>query len=168
MNRLIERWYPIVFSSLFIFIFHFVLMPLFGIKILGNLSHIISMSYTLSGIMLGFVGVMIGVVVSLNDSKLLVVIKKANANNLLKEYIKVAFYSSIGTLCVSLLFLFIGSEDLQGVPWIGVDLLVFLLILMVLTSYRMIDILFDIAGINENYDNENNLWNNKPYSPDKV
>ena len=168
MNRFIERWYPIIFSLIFIVLFHFILMPTFQEKILNNIFNIISVVSTLSGVMLGFVGVIIGVIVSINDSNLMKFIQKVNANELLKEYIRVAFYINIGTLITSQIILFIVPEKHQLTPWFCIDILVFLLLLMILTSYRIINLLFYIANINKSAKNENNLWNEEPYSPDKV
>lgn len=167
MQIFIERWRPFFFCILFIIAFHFWLMPTYSYIIIKNTPNIISTSSTLASVFLGFIGVIIGVIVSVHDSKIIKLLKQAHLYNLLKEYIRVSFYSCILTLSFSIILLFISPENIFDISWWYIEILTYFIFLMIATSLRIIDILFAITGIDKS-DNDNNLWTEKTYSPDKV
>ena len=168
MERWLERWIPTILTVAFAINFHFLIMPAYSGNILKNFNSILSMSSTLASVLFGFVGVIIGVVVSINHSYLMIHIKRANAYSLLKEYIWGSFIGCVLTLICSASYIFIIPDDLSTIPWMYIEILASLLCWVITTSIRMIVILFELAELNRTKNNKNNLWNNDAYSPDRV
>lgn len=167
MERLLERWWPLTLTLVLTIVFHIFIMPVYSDKILSNLNNILSMTSTLSSVLLSFVGVIIGVVGSLAHSSLLSAIKQAEAYGLLREYIFVSFLGCMLALIYSIILIFVTPDNNTFMYWLYFDVLVCLLTWMITTSARMIMILFELVGLNRPH-NKNNLWNEKPYSPDHV
>ena len=106
---------------------------------------LLNMSLAISGISLGFIGTMIGVVLSIMDTNIMCQIYKHNADKILIRYIAEAAILNLILFAISTVFLLWADEGAPDLIFSSVWLLVF--VMAVLCSFRIIHLLFKIMCV---------------------
>ena len=92
MPRLWERVYPYVITVLLVLIYRYMLSSLLDPILQSNTTNIINSIITISSILLSFVGVMLGVLISVKNTAIVKVLDAQNALSDLMRYVKEACF----------------------------------------------------------------------------
>lgn len=142
-TRIIERFYPYLVTFIILFINHFFFKNTVEV-FQENPSNIISTLMTLSTVSLGFVCAMVGVLISIKDSSIMKLLKSKNALNDLFKYVKEACFFDFISLGFSMYF-FMTLKESSNILQFHAYLLLSLMLILILSSYRMISILFALT-----------------------
>ncbi|AGB42050.1 hypothetical protein Halha_2167 [Halobacteroides halobius DSM 5150] len=147
-SQLFQKWYPPI-GALIITI---IVVNIFGFcSSFTNFNKLLDGAIMFSSIILGFLGVLLGILFTLRDLKLIKVIFEHTKKKTLLNYFRAALISGISIVVISC-FLYIRAEindfiisgvKLDLVNYIT-DLWVFLVFYFGLTSQRIVSIMMDI------------------------
>lgn len=163
-NKNIEKLYPYVISLLILALFHFLYKLYQDNLIIQRFSDLLNISLTLSGISLGFIGTMIGAILSITNSKVMSIIYSENADIDLMNYIREAAIVNLLVLFFSIVLLLTAKPNENPsfliYPWF------FVFVCSFLCSFRIIHLLFSLLdAVNKEHRAKHN---NKVHIPDKT
>lgn len=164
-KRLFERLYPLLFSIVLLSIYFFYLENIYGNSIAKDTSNIITITITLSSIFLGFIGVMIGAIISLKFTAAMDILIQYHAIKDLVSYVKWAFYADCLSLVFSIYSLLTTSSD-TVFSTTHTYIFLFLIMYMVLSTIRIIQVLFAFIDVKDiKFHGYKNLADKKKYIP---
>ena len=163
-NRKSERYYPFVLPLLAVIIYHAYAMQTPDNLIVQKFPDWLNISITLSGIALGFLGTMIGAVLSITSSTVMDFIYSQKVDHLLMQYIRGAAVINLLVLLFSIALLVTSSTPIVPPIWLLYPWLYFFCSSF-LCSYRIIHLLFMLLGAVNN-ENRAKHQKRKVYSPE--
>lgn len=167
MRRLWERTYPYILTIICTFLYHFCIPSDFKNILRGNIPNIAMSLISLAGIFLSFIGAILGVLVSIKNTKFESVLNENKATRDLINYIKECFFFSFVSFVVGVFLLMIYSSS-ELVDEKTTDIIIIVLLLMIFSAYRVILILFAFVERPSILGLHNNLWNKETFTPKKV
>ncbi|MGD7050765.1 hypothetical protein [Rossellomorea marisflavi] len=108
-----------------------------------NLPNILNAIVTVSAIIIGFMGTMASVLISLTNSKVMDKIRKKKAEKVLAGYIKISIIAGLLLALYSLSLNLFENYSGKGSNWMLIALVV-LTIFFLLSSYRIFNVLLNI------------------------
>lgn len=157
--RVLEKYYPKIFV-LCTLAMCYIFRDYLCLNLANKLDKLFNATLTLSGIFLGFIGVMYGVLLSLKDSKVMELLSKYNGIDDLKKYIREAFIADLIALFGSLIYLIFTPQCyVNAIIYINLAITIY----MIATSYRMIRLLSQL--VDTSYGENNPRFNKKIHTP---
>lgn len=143
-ERIIERFYPYIITSIILIIYYLYFPNDATDVFVKKPFNLITLLMTLSSVSLGFVCAMIGVLISLKDSSIMKLLKSKNALKDLFRYVQESCIFDFISLAFSMYF-FITLKENSTLLQIHAYLLLSFMLIIILSSYRMIRILFSLT-----------------------
>lgn len=175
MARLWEKTYPYSITIILLVLYQTIFKESSAEIIRNNSANLLTSVITLSSVFLGFVCAMLGVLISIKNTLMYDFLKSTKALSDLVQYIKEACFFDFVTLIISIIFLlFLPSP--QGSPLISDGLssiqiysLLFCSSVMILSSLRMILILFEFINTKDvTWNNKKNLAKEERITPKDI
>ena len=165
MRRWFERLYPLITSICILIGYIFFLEDCHASSLSSNSNNIITITITLASIFLGFIGVMLGAIISIRFTSMMDVLVQRNAILDLISYVKHSFASECISLAIAIGTLLINTPNAPLPKW-EIYLLIFCISYMILSTIRIILILFALTNVpDDTYHGNKNLAGKKPYVP---
>lgn len=154
-----EKLYPAI-CALISFIICIVYLNIFGAPSGIDLNNILNAIITFASIIVGFIGVLLGLVFSISNSEIIIKMFQYTEKDVLKHYFMTALISGVLLICVSVLLylknifssIIISSKitlfSLLAVLWVAI------IIYMLLSSWRIINIIMHIVFSSESDNNK--------------
>ncbi|MDF2479429.1 MAG: hypothetical protein K0S24_4912 [Sphingobacterium sp.] len=164
-SRKFEQYYPFIIPLAIVGLYYVYAAEAPTNLIIQKIPDLINVALTLSGIALGFLGTMIGAVLSITNSKVMRFIYAKNADKLLMQYIRHAAVINLLVLFFSIIILISSPTPMAApsrlllYPWLYTFSSSFL------CSYRIIHLLFSLLEA-VNAENRNSQQQRKIHTPD--
>lgn len=164
-RRTFEQCYPFILPLLLLTFYYYYAAETSSNWIIQKLPDLMNVSLTLSSISLGFLGTMIGAVLSISNSTVMRLIYTQNADKLLMQYIRHAAGINLFVLLISIILLISLSATTTRLNTVLLYLWLYTFSSSFLCSYRIIHLLFSLLeAVNE--ENRNNQQPQKIHTPD--
>ncbi len=165
-ERSFEKYYPFITPIIILALYYLYAKETPDNLIIRKLPEWLNISLTLSGISLGFIGTMIGAILSVVNSKIMRLIYSQNADHLLMSYIRAAALANLVVLLLSIVLLVTSNPPSVTPPWWFIYPWLFSFCCSLLCSYRIIQLLFSLL-VAVNNENRANYQSRRTYVPNR-